>query len=538
METVADVLADWPAIVHRGRVRTWADLDERACRLASYLAANGIGHGSRVAIAQYNGIEYVECILAALKLRAVPVNVNYRYRESELRYLLNDAEAEALLFDAALTDRVAAVRADLPRLRTLVRVGGPAGSDPWVAFDAAVAESPPLPRMQRGDDHWLMYTGGTTGYPKGVLSRHSWLFNTCVVHGIALLGERTPTSVAELAALARRRRDSSERLVWLPAAPLMHGTGVYTTLGSLLAGGTVVFLSARSYDPAELARLIGDYRVTDVSLVGDVFARPLADVLEQAEAGGRPFDLSSLRRILSVGVTWTAEAKERLLRHGDFACRDVVAASEGGPFAISITASGEAAVTSRFVLIPGARVITGDGADVKPGSGEVGYLAAPADDEICYLGDAAKTTETFRFIDGRRYVVPGDMATLTEDGEVVFKGRGSRVINTGGEKVFAEEVEEVVLANPAVQDVNVVGVPDERWGQRVVAVVAPAPGASVTEEDVRASVGERLADYKRPRQVVVVPEIQRTPAGKANLAWAMRMATGIPDGKSADADVR
>jgi 3-oxocholest-4-en-26-oate---CoA ligase len=264
--------------------------------------------------------------------------------------------------------------------------------------------------------------------------------------------------------------------------------------------------------------------VDTVSIVGDVFALPLADALDRAAQAGRAYDMSSLRRILSVGVTWSADVKRRLLAHGDFVCRDMVAASEGGPFAVSETRRGDKAVTSRFTLMPGARVIDEAGRDVVPGSGQVGVLAAPTDEETGYAGDEAKTAETFRIIGGKRWVVPGDLASLGADGSVTFHGRGSRVINTGGEKVFAEEVEQVLTEHPGVRDALVVGLPDPRWGHRVTAVVAPAAGAQPTAGELVRHVAARLAGYKKPRAIVFVADVQRSPSGKADLRWARAVA--------------
>jgi fatty-acyl-CoA synthase len=305
----------------------------------------------------------------------------------------------------------------------------------------------------------------------------------------------------------------------------MHATGMYTTFGALLAGGRVVYLPSRSYDPDELAATVQHERVDTVSIVGDVFARPLADALDRAAAEGRPYDLSRLRRMLSVGVTWSGEVKQRLLAHADMVCRDLVAASEGGPFAVMETRRGEETATGRFRLLPGARVIDERGEDVVPGSGQIGVLAAPADEHIAYQGDDEATTKTFRQFGGHRWVVPGDMASLDTDGTVVFHGRGSRVINTGGEKVYAEEVEQALLTHPAVADAMVVGAPDERWGSRIIAVVALLPGAELTREQARSYIGERLADHKRPRDLVVVDQLKRSPSGKADLRWAQQIAT-------------
>jgi len=547
LETVADVRADRTVVTQGDRSLTWQQLDQRASRLAGYLAGRGVGAEDRVAIALYNGTEYLESVFAVLKRRAIPVNVNYRYQAEEMLHVFTDADVGAVIFDASLAERVARARADAPQLHTLVQVGaapetdgpmsgspvswagagdaaGAGAGEPPVSYEEAIAGSQPLPRAQRGLDHWLMYTGGTTGRPKGVLVTHAWLYAVVCANSFRLIGEPVPDSPGELRAATQRLSESGDAIVTLPAPPLMHATGMYTTLGALVASGRVVFLTSRSYDPDELAATVAGQRVNTVSIVGDVFALPLADALDRAAAEGRPYDLSSLRRILSVGVTWSADVKRRLLAHGDFVCRDLIAASEGGPFAVSETRRGENAVTARFSLIPGARVVDDEGRDVVPGSGQVGMLAAPADDQIGYLGDQRKTRETFRIFGGKRWVVTGDLASLETDGSVTFHGRGSRVINTGGEKVFAEEVEQVLIEHPAVRDALVVGLPDPRWGHRVTAVVAPAAGRAVTTEDLVAHVAQRLADYKKPRGIVFVPGIQRTPSGKADLRWAQSVA--------------
>jgi len=538
LETVADVRAERTVVTHGDRSLTWGQLDERASRLAAFLAGRGVAAETRVAIAAYNGIEYLESVFALLKLRAVAVNVNYRYQPDEMLHLFGDAQAEAVIFDSSLAPRVAQAQASAPALHTLIQVGG-LPEAPASSYEQVIDAARPLPRAARGEDHWLMYTGGTTGKPKGVLVRHSWLYPVACANGFRLLGEPVPDSLDALRAATRRLTErgsgDGDAIVCLPAPPLMHATGMYTTLGALLASGRVVYLTARSYDADELASTIAEQRVDTVSIVGDVFALPLADALDRAAQAGRPYDLSSLRRVLSVGVTWSADVKRRLLAHGDFVCRDLVAASEGGPFAISETRRGDDVITARFTLMPGARVIDDTGRDVVPGSGQVGMLAAPADDETRYLGDEAKTAETFRTLGGRRWVVPGDLASIEADGSVTFRGRGSRVINTGGEKMFAEEVEQALIEHPGVRDALVVGLPDQRWGHRVTAIVAPVDSAP-TADALIAHVAERLADYKKPRGVLFVPDIRRSPSGKADLRWAQAVASGeaasagIPDG--------
>ena len=546
LETVADIRADRLAVTHGTRSLTWRQLDERAARLAAFLAERGVGTDDRVAIALYNGTEYLETVFAVLKVRAVPVNINYRYQAGEMLHVFADAAVVAVVFDASLGDRVASASARAPAVHTLIQVGD-TGSDADLAarglvtggrvagYEEAIAAATPLPRAERGIDHWLMYTGGTTGQPKGVLVDHSWLYPVASGNGFALAGEAVPDSLDELRATTGRLSARGDAIVCVPAPPLMHATGMYTSLGALLASGRVVYLTGRSFDADELARTVAEQRADTVSIVGDVFALPLADALDRASDEGRPYDLSTLRRILSVGVTWSADVKRRLLAHGDFVCRDLVAASEGGPFAVSETRRGDDLVTSRFTLAPGARVIDDEGNDVVPGSGQVGMLAAPASDRIGYLGDRAKTAETFRSFGGRRWVVTGDLASLEADGSITFRGRGSRVINTGGEKVFAEEVEQVLIEHPDVRDALVVGLPDVRFGHKVTAVVAPADGRKPTAGELVSHVAARLADYKKPRTVVFVSAIQRSPSGKADLSWARDVAAAADDGSAAAA---
>jgi 3-oxocholest-4-en-26-oate---CoA ligase len=544
LETVADIRADRLAVTHGTRSLTWRELDDRAARLAAFLAERGVGTGDRVAIALYNGTEYLETVFAVLKVRAVPVNINYRYQAGEMLHVFADANVAAVVFDASLGERVASART--PAVRTLIQVGddspdtgggdtgggdtgggdtgGGVSAESVVRYEDAIGGCVPLPRAERGVDHWLMYTGGTTGQPKGVLVDHSWLYPVASGNGFVLAGEPVPDSLDELRATTERLSARGDAIVCIPAPPLMHATGMYTSLGSLLASGRVVYLTGRSFDADELAGAIGTQRADTVSIVGDVFALPLADALDRAAEEGRAYDLSSLRRILSVGVTWSADVKRRLLAHGDFVCRDLVAASEGGPFAVSETRRGDDLVTARFTLVPGARVIDDEGNDVIPGSGQVGMLAAPANDQIGYLGDEAKTAETFRSFGGRRWVVTGDLASIEADGSITFHGRGSRIINSGGEKVFAEEVEQVLVEHPGVRDALVVGLPDARFGHRVTAVVAPADGFEPSADDLVAHVAGRLADYKKPRGIVFVAAIRRSPSGKADLRWAQEVA--------------
>ena len=332
-----------------------------------------------------------------------------------------------------------------------------------------------------------------------------------------------------MAAAAQVRRGTAP--VLLPASPLMHGTGFFFSLGVLLRGGRVVTLPQRSLDPAALWTAVQQERVEELAIVGDAFAVPLLAELDRAAAAGTPYDLSPLRRIVSSGVRWSTETKRRLLAAGRFTLQDSIAATEGGPFGVSLSGPDPDSVSSVFTLPDNARVIGPDGADVRPGSGEVGLLASTGNLPLGYLDDPEATAAVFRTIDGVRYAVPGDAATLSADGALTLLGRGSGVINTGGEKVFAEEVEEVLVEHAGVAEAVVVGVPDDRWGSRVAALVVPVPGVELDLDELGAHVGNRLAGYKRPRVVRLVAEIPRTVSGKLDRRWAhdrARELTGTP----------
>lgn len=551
LEVVADVRGERVAIVRGDVRRTWRELDDRAARLARHLRERGVRQGGRVAMSLYNGPEYLETLLAVLKLRAAPVNVNYRYHAREIGELLSDSGATAFVVDAALSGDVAGALATLDaspaassagagpaaarpeagtagrRPPAIVRLGAVDGPDPLAGrasdYATAISSAEPLPPEPRsGDDEWLMFTGGTTGRPKGVRNRQTELYGIGSGNGYAIRGVTPPADLDELREVTRRLTEGPDRLVTLVAPPLIHATGLYTALGTLLTAGTVVFLTSRTYDPDELASLAERHEVTNMCLVGDVFAAPFADALDRARAAGRPYRLDAVREIRSVGVTWSPGVKRRLLDHLDVRLVDVIAASEGGPFAAAVTTRSAGEITSTFELMPGARVLGDDDRDVRPG--EVGRLAAPCADDAAYLGDPDRTATTFRLVDGVRHTVPGDLATIRDDGTLVLLGRDSRVINTGGEKVFAEEVEQVIATHPQVADVVVLGLPDPHWGHRVTALVAPTPGATLTQSDIQSQVSAELAGYKKPRTVVFTPRIPRTPAGKLDLRQARSLA--------------
>ena len=531
-ELVADAVPGATAMIQGARRLTWAELDERAARLAAALAAGGVGPGSRVAVDLYNCIEYLEVVYAALKLRAVPINVNYRYQEGELVYLLDDADAEVVVFHGSLAPRVLAAAPRCKRRPRLVEV--PAGAAVVVGaeeYEALVAGHAPAPRLERsGDDELILYTGGTTGYPKGVVWRHEDVLGPPIaVNGWLAFDLAIPPSAAAAAALAAGAVAAGREPRSLPAAPLMHTTALFKSLATLLLGGCVVFAGSRSLDADELCRLIEAERVVDLSIVGDAFARPLLAALEAAAAAGHPYDCSSVRRVGSAGVRWSPEVKAGLARFlPEATFTDILASTEGGPYALAVTRPGEDPRTTHPRLTPNGRILDELDHDVPPGSGRQGVLAATGSMPVGYLNDPERTARTWRVVDGVRHVISGDMATIDADGNVTLLGRGSEVVNTGGEKVFVEEVEQVVLTHPGVADVVVVGVPDERLGHRVVALVAPHPDGRLTERDVVDHVGAVLADHKRPRQVLFVDAVRRSPSGKADRSWAKATAAAAP----------
>jgi acyl-CoA synthetase (AMP-forming)/AMP-acid ligase II len=526
-ESVADAAPEGTALVHGDRRRRWADLDDRAARLAAALRDFGLGPDSKVAFYLYNSSEYLETLLACFKLRAVPANVNYRYTEQELAYLLENSDAEAVVFHGSLGPRVGAVREQAPKLRAAVQVddGAPL-LDGAFRYEDLVETHAPMERIERsGDDVLFLYTGGTTGMPKAVVWRHEDLFGALAPAAYSFFGFELPDDSHGVGELVGKVRASGLVPVHLPASPLMHGTGQFSTLQVLLLGGTIVTMEGRHFDPHELWETVQRERVTQIAIVGDAFAKPMLRALDEADARGEPYDLSSLLLVISSGVMWSESVKRALIERHPVIAYDSLGSSEGVGFANAVTSADSKGETAKFTIGADTKVFDDDGNAVKPGSGEVGYLAVGGHIPLGYYKDPDKTASTFRAVDGKRYSIPGDYATVEEDGTITLLGRGSVSINSGGEKIFPEEVEEAVKQDPSVADAVVVGVPDERFGEAVTAVVAPAPGAVPTEDEIAKAVeGSGLARFKRPRHVVVVEAIPRGPNGKADYAWARQAA--------------
>jgi fatty-acyl-CoA synthase len=533
-EAFVDAQPEETAVVIGERVLTWRQLDDRAARLAQALTDRGVGTGTRIAQLMFNCPEYLESAYAAFKLRATPVNVNYRYKSAEIAYICDNAGAEVLVFHGSLGDRVAGAIAAMPSVRILLQVddGSPL-LDGALWYHEVVAACGPAPRIERsGDDTLMLYTGGTTGNPKGVVWRHVDLFGALAYTAYVSAGIEVPTTVPDVGRIAAELRTGGRSPVMLCAPPLMHGTALFLAIGAFVMGGSVVLLGGRSFDADELWNLVDQHRVTQISLVGDAFARPLNEALDRAERDGVVRDLSSVTRIVSTGATLSAEQKRAFQRRlPNAVIFDMIGASEGGPFAVSMTMPGsEPPETAVFVAPPNVVTIdAASGAVLPRGSATPGMLAAAGAMPRGYWNDEAKTNETFRTIDGVRYTVPGDFATIAEDGTVTLLGRGSVCINSGGEKIYPEEVEVAARKHPTVIDANAVGVPHERFGETVVLVCSVS--APTSADDIIATVKSTISDYKAPRRVVFVDEVYRAPNGKADYRWARQVAVDHQDSK-------
>jgi fatty-acyl-CoA synthase len=517
-EAIAAKSPDQPCQIQGDRIVSWGDFNRRASALAADMLEAGLTHQSKVAAYLQNCPEYLETYVAAFKGGFVPVNTNYRYGPDEVTYLFDNAEAEAVVFHSTFTALVEQVRGNLPGVKRWYCVVEPGDSVPSWAEDYRVVVGRDAPHRvegpwgRSGDDLLLLYTGGTTGMPKGVMWRQDDLFNVVGAGGNVALGIPPGDSVEEL---VDRIDPAGRGLVVLSACPLMHGTGQFTSLIAMNLGGAAVTLPSRSFDVSELFDSIERHRVQTLVIVGQAFAGPM---LEHLNANPTGRDLSSLIMITSSGVMWSQENKDGLLRHlAHVMLFDSFGSSEAVGMGGSISRAGEAATkTATFALGPTCAVFTEDGRRVVPGSGERGLVAVGGFIPLGYFRDEAKTAQTFRMFEGQRWSVPGDWAEIAADGSLILLGRGSVCINTGGEKVFPEEVEEALKKHPSVRDAVAVGIPDDRFGETICAVVEAEPGQSPELSILADHVKSHLAAYKAPRQLVLIDTIGRAPNGKVD----------------------
>jgi acyl-CoA synthetase (AMP-forming)/AMP-acid ligase II len=523
-ESVVDTVPEREAVVAGERRLTYAQLEERSNRLAHHLAAQGITAGDHVGLMLVNGSEYLEGMLAAFKLRAVPINVNYRYVAGELHHVFDDADLASLVVHRRFAPCVAAIAHGLPKLRHFAVVDD--GSEAAIElpdahdYEAALKQASPQRAFppRSGDDRYIVYTGGTTGAPKGVVWRHEDIF-------FAAMGGGDPVQMGNVIHHPEElpSRVLKQPIVALPAAPFMHAAAQWLAFHELFAGGTLVLTPRGVFDPAAIWDLIEREHVNLLVIVGDAMALPLVEALASRR---ERCNVSSLVAIASGGALFSPAAKARIaeLLPGKLVI-DGLGASETGQLGRKSDASASsAAQAAQFRVNDETAVLDDELEPVEPGSGRVGRLARRGHVPLGYHKDPAKSAATFVEVRGERWALPGDMATVEADGTIRLLGRGSLSINTGGEKVFPEEVEAVLKEHSGVVDAVVVGVPDPRWGERVVAVVQPRAKGAVDAEGLRSHCATRLARYKIPRDLVCVDEVVRSPAGKADYRWARDVA--------------
>ncbi|MGH9027757.1 MAG: acyl-CoA synthetase [Acidimicrobiia bacterium] len=528
-EHAADNFGEREYVVCSGQRRTYVEMEARANRLAHHLAAQGVGPGDHVGIYAYNSVEWVETLWAVFKLRATWVNINYRYVEEELHYLLDNADMVALVYQREFAPRVLAVRDELPLLRHTIVIDDASDIDTGaidsVSYEEAMASGAPerdfAPRSP--DDRYILYTGGTTGMPKGVVWRHEDVF-FALGGGIDV---PTSTRVTRPEAMVEKGLAAPAPTTSLPIAPLMHGATQWSVMGGALQGNKSVLVPR--FDPREVWSLVDAEKVNLLFITGDAMARPLIEALERADD---LYDLSSLVALSSTAAVFSPSVKDQFLaRFPNLVLTDSIGSSEGGANGYSIVQKGKTEMEGGPTVNPvvDSEVLDEALEPVAPGSGAIGMVARKGNIPLEYYKDPIKTAETFVTApDGTRYVIPGDFATVEADGTITLLGRGSVSINSGGEKIFPEEVEAAVKSHPDVYDCTVVGVPDERWGQRIAAVVQPRSGGGPTLDAIQEHCRTRIAGYKVPRELHIVDTVVRSPSGKPDYRWAKEIAAGAP----------
>ncbi|MET0902874.1 MAG: acyl-CoA synthetase [Acidimicrobiales bacterium] len=521
-EVAAQQLPDAPAQVQGDQRVSWRDFDRRANGIAQAFLDAGVQEQDKVAQYLYNGPEYLESVYASFKAGLAPINTNYRYLDDELVYLWDNGDVVSVVFHGTFAERIEGIRERLPLVKLWLWVDDGSGECPeWAtpyepAADAGTGDAVEGPWGRDGDHLLLLYTGGTTGMPKGVMWRQDDLVQSLV--GTYLPAVRHTEPDLQLI----RDAVQGPGAVGMPACPLMHGTGLFTQLIIMSTGGCTVTLESRTLDVDELLSTIERESVNSIAIVGDAFAKPM---LRALDASPGKYDLSSLVMISSSGVMFSEASKQALLaHHPGMMIVDAFSSSEALGMGQSVSSAAGSSTTAKFTVGEHTKVLTDDGREVQPGSGETGRVAVGGWQPVGYYKDEAKSAATFIMFEGKRYSVPGDYATVEADGSLSLLGRGSVCINTGGEKVFPEEVEEVLKTHDSIVDAVAVGIPDEKFGEAITAVVELAPGATFDESAVVVHVKEQLAAYKAPKRVLSIDTIGRAPNGKVDYkrlkAWA------------------
>ena len=525
-EMIADIIPENDALISSNEVISWKDYDLYSSKIATALSNAGLSANSKAGLYLNNSNEYLIGQNAIFKIGGVPINVNYRYVAEELIYLLDNSDSEAVFYHACYSSRIKEIASSLPNIKAWIEVadGTQSHFPDALKYEELLSDSKPMERIYRDPNTiYMLYTGGTTGMPKGVMYKQGeflvFLFRT-----LKAMGYDVPEDINNLEEQIHNFKKEDAFIKSLVGCPLMHGTGMW--LGAflpLLLGGTAITSKNLGFDADQIWTQVEDTNTSNIVIVGDAFAKPMLDALERAEEIGKPYDLSSVKVIISSGVMWSEEVKNGLLKHHDMQLMDTMGSTEGG-MGSSVSTRDNPPKTAKFSINPGVIIIADDGEILEPGSEKIGLIGTSGLVPVGYYKDEKKSAETFKEVNGVRYSFPGDYAKLEQDGTITLLGRGSNCINSAGEKIYPEEVEEAIKRNSEVLDCLVVGVKDEKFGQRVVAVVSLEENKQINEEDLVKATREYIAGYKLPKEVIFADEVQRAPNGKANYKWAKNIA--------------
>ena len=525
-EMIADLVPDNDALICGEDVVSWKSYDSRSSKVASALINAGLGANSKAGLYLNNSNEYLIGQNAIFKIGGVPINVNYRYVEEELIYLLDNSDAEAVFYHACYSSRIKQIAKSLPNIKAWIEVadGNKSHFSDCIRYEEILNDYPPMERIERDPETiYMLYTGGTTGMPKGVMYKQGE-FLTFLFRTLKAMGYDVPEDLSDLEGSILASKTNDEFIKSLVGCPLMHGTGMW--LGAflpLLLGGTVITTSNLGFDPDKLWAQVQDKKATNIVIVGDAFAKPMLDSLDRAKNSNNPYDIGSVKVIISSGVMWSAEVKQGLLSHHNMSLMDTMGSTEGG-IGSSVTTRENPSETAKFSINPGVIILADDGEILKPGSDKIGLIGTSGLVPTGYYKDEKKSAETFKEINGTRYSFPGDYAKLESDGTITLLGRGSNCINSAGEKIYPEEVEEAIKTHNDVFDCLVVGMPDEKFGQRIVAVVSTVDNKVLDELVLIENTRKKIAGYKLPKQILFTEEVKRAPNGKANYKWAKSYA--------------
>ena len=530
-EHISDLVPNELACISGDEKKTWSEYEKTSARIASFLNKRGVKKDTKVGLYLFNCSEYLTSQFAIMKVMGVPINVNYRYQSDELVYLFDNSDSEVVFFHESYSDQVKQVYKKLPGVKTWTQIGGVKDTeiDGCFSYEEIISSNDPMERIVRDEDNiYMIYTGGTTGMPKGVMYNHGE-FSVAMYGGLKSQGYEVPDmrfreNIKDLKEIIIKKSKSNDLTRCLIACPLMHGTGMF--LGGFMThclGGSIITIPEIGLNPEKILSEISTTGANNLVIVGDAFAKPLLRELDAGKVKAEPYDISSLNIIISSGVIWSAEVKQGILEHHDVKLFDSMGSSEGG-MASSVSSRKKSVKTAKFKINPDVIVLGDDGAIVEPGSGIRGLVGTSGMVPQGYYKDPVKSAQTFKEVHGKRYSFPGDYALVEEDGSITLLGRGSNCINSAGEKIYPEEVEEALKLNINIDDVLVVGVDDEKFGQKVVAVASFNEGMGIEEHALREETKKHLSSYKVPKNIKFVDKVNRAPNGKADYKWAAELA--------------